>query len=298
MSKAPKSKKDVEKTESAKTEAAKTEAASETAAAETNNAQTQAEPAEGAADAKKILKKKSATAADETAAPKTTVQEAIEIALASAGTAVDASQEMQRLRADVQKLITGSRKSNMILFYATLLFILAGCGGIYGSLVFYQRSINDLNSVSKYNRDALQVFGDQITKLLEQGKGVSEALHASEHSVEEAKGAIEENSKLTKALASTQSALNAKLSAPSESEKVLAQVKQTVDELTAANRVIAQRLSDLASKPAPVAQAAPVAPKPAAPPAPKPKTSAEKPAPAKPKEAKVWTPPNNMIRYP
>ncbi|NDA48079.1 MAG: hypothetical protein EBY21_12585, partial [Alphaproteobacteria bacterium] len=259
MSKAPKAKKDVEKTD-----APPAEAVAETAAAEANSAQTSAEPAKDAADVKKLLKKKSAGAASE-AATKTTVQEAIEIALASAGTAVDASQEMQRLRADVQKLITGSRKSNMILFYATLLFIMAGCGGIYGSLVFYQRSINDLNSVSKYNRDALQVFGDQITKLLEQGKGVTEALHESEHSVEEAKAAIEENSKLTKALAATQTALNAKLSAPSESEKVLAQVKQSVDELTAANRVIAQRLSDLASRPAPVAQAAPAPAKPAPP---------------------------------
>jgi uncharacterized protein YukE len=293
MSKAPKPKKDADKAE-----VAKIESAAETPAAETNSAKASAETAEGAPEVKKLSKKKSSDAAAE-GTTKTTVQEAIEIALASAGTAVDASQELQRMRADMQKLIVSSRKSNLILFYATLLFIIAGCGGIYGSLVFYQRSINDLNSVSKYNRDALQVFGDQVTKLLEQGKNVNEALHESAHTVEAAKAAIEDNSKITKALSTTQTALNAKLSAPNESEKVLAQVKQSVDELTAANRVIAQRLSDLASKPAPVAQTTPP-PKPIAPPPPaaKPKTSAEKPAPAKPKEAKVWTPPNNMIRYP
>ncbi len=133
------------------------------------------EAAPPADDAPKAAKK--AKKADAEPQPiKAPIDEAIEIALASAGTAVDSAQEIQRLRTEVDALVSKGRRTNMILMYATLLLLIFGGTGLFGALVFYKRAYNEFEAVAKVNRDALLVFAGEINGLVATSKKIDESI--------------------------------------------------------------------------------------------------------------------------
>ena len=113
---------------------------------------TAAVPAEAAKPAEAPAVVAKASLAEETPAPeaakpkdvRSPLDEAIELALASASTAVDSAQEIQRLRGEVQTLIAGHNRNNKILIYAVLLILTIASGGVFGALVFYSAPIMNL----------------------------------------------------------------------------------------------------------------------------------------------------------
>ena len=93
------------------------------------------------AKAEAVAEKVKAAKSDAAAEPsKPRLDEAIELALAAAGTAVDSAQEIQRLRGEVGTFIQRNRRNNMILFFATVLILLCASVGVFGALVFYKHA--------------------------------------------------------------------------------------------------------------------------------------------------------------
>jgi hypothetical protein len=221
--------------------------------------------------------------------PKTPIEEAIELALASASTAVDSAQEIQRLRNEVQTIIAGSRRSNMILFYATILIIFFASIGLFGALVFYKRSYNEFEAVAKVNREALLAFAGEINGLVSTSKKVEESEKVSEQALSAANAQSEEIKKAIQGFTAAHNALAAKIPPAGAYDKPIATLKQAIDDLTAANKSISARLVDMQQAQIARDQAPP-------PPVEKPRAEAPKKPPKRNKS--VASRRDSLLRYP
>ena len=233
------------------------------------------------------LKKPDKTAEKE---PKAPIDEAIEIALAAASTAVDTAQEIQRLRGEVQGLIGGARRNNMILFYATLLILVFAGTGIFGALVFYKRAYNEFEAVAKVNREALIAFAGEINGLVAASKKIDEALKVSAQTLVATNAMNDEVKKNLQALTVAQNALAQKIPAANANDKSFAALQKGIDDLVNANKAMAMRIAEMQAK-----QAAPPPP-----PAPKP-TAQARPSPRQDAAARARTQAareRDMIRFP
>ncbi len=221
------------------------------------------------------------------------IEEAIELALASASTAVDSAQEIQRLRTEVQTIVKGSRRSNMILFYTTVLLIVAGSVGLFGSLVFYKRAYNEFEAVAKVNRDALLAFAGEINGLIATSKKIEEAVKSTERSLATTSAQSEELKKAMQGFTSAHNALTAKIPPAGAYDKPMATLKQSMDDLTVANKAITSRLAEMQQQAQAVREQAPPPPPP---PVEKPKVEAPK-KPANSTQS-VQSGRDSMISYP
>ncbi len=199
-------------------------------------------------DALKAKKAKKADAPVET--PKAPLDEAIELALASASTAVDSAQEIQRLRTEVQTLITGGRKTNMILLYASILLLVFGGCGLFGALVFYKRAYNEFEAVAKVNRDALLVFAGEVNGLVASSKKIDEAISKTTEFLAASNERSEEVKKSMAGFTAAHNTLIQKLSAPPPppDTKPVDALRQAVDELSKDSKAMSQRIAELAQK--------------------------------------------------
>ncbi len=189
--------------------------------------------------------------------PRSPIDEAIELALASASTAVDSAQEIQRLRSEVHGLIAGARRNNKILFYATMLILLVAGTGIFGSLVFYKRAYNEFEAVAKVNREALISFAGEINSLVAASTKIDEAVKSSNQALNGSAALTEEVKKNLQSLVVADTALAGKIPSMVSNEKALTALKQSIDELIASNKAIQMRLAEGALKAQPAAAASP-----------------------------------------
>lgn len=173
------------------------------------------------------------------------IEEAIELALASASTAVDSAQEIQRLRTEVQNIVKGARRSNMILFYTTIILIVAGSVGLFGSLVFYKRSYNEFEAVAKVNRDALLAFAGEINGLVATSSKIEEAVKSTERSLAASTAQADELKKAMQGFTGAHNALTAKIPPAGAYDKPMGALKQSMDELIAANKAITTKLAEM-----------------------------------------------------
>jgi hypothetical protein len=209
------------------------------------------EPAPAAAPAtspaKSLLARKVEKPVEQKSKPP--IDEAIEIALAAASTAVDSAQEIQRLRGEVQTLVQGSRRNNKILFYATFLILVFAGAGVFGSLVFFKRAYNEFEAVAKVNREALIVFAGEINGLVAASKKIDEALKASSQMTAANQALNEEVSKNLQALTLAQNALAQKIPPANLYDKSFSQLQKGIDELVNANKAMATRIAELQARP-------------------------------------------------
>lgn len=235
MSEAPK--KPAKKDEAAKA-APKTETAPEAAG------EGKASAAEVKADAigEKVKAAKSEAKAE---GGKPRLDEAIELALAAAGTAVDSAQEIQRLRGEVSTFINRNRRNNMILFYTTLLILVMGGVGVFGALVFYKRSLNEFEMMAKTNRDGLLAFAGEINALIATSKQMTETSKATMQALANVSVNAEELKKQMQTLQVSQNAMSAKVTLAANTDKTINAIKQGVDELQTAQKSLTTRLSEV-----------------------------------------------------
>lgn len=179
------------------------------------------------------------------ASPKTPIEEAIELALASASTAVDSAQEIQRLRNEVQTIVQGSRRANMILFYSTILVIVFSCIGLFSALVFYKRSYNEFDAVAKVNRDALLAFAGEINGLIQTSSKIEDSLKVSEQALATSGAQTDEIKQAIQGFTAAHNALTAKIPPANAYDKPIAALKQAIDDMTASNKGINARLIDM-----------------------------------------------------
>ena len=219
------------------------------------------------------------------------IEEAIELALASASTAVDSAQEIQRLRTEVQTIVKGSRRANMILFYTTIILIVAGSVGLFGSLVFYKRAYNEFEAVAKVNRDALLAFAGEINGLIATSKKIEEAVKSTERSLATTAAQSDELKKAMQGFTSAHNALTAKIPPAGAYDKPMAALKQSMDDLTIASKAISAKLAEVQQAQV-IREQAPPPP----PPVEKPKVEAPK-KPTNPTQS-VQSGRDGMISYP
>ena len=222
--------------------------------------------------------------------PRSPIEEAIELALSSASTAVDSAQEIQRLRTEVQNIVNGARRSSMILLYTTLILIVAGSVGLFGSLVFYKCSYNEFEAVAKVNRDALLVFAGEINGLVATSKKIEESVKSTERALATTTAQSEELKKAMQGFTAAHNALTAKIPPAGAYDKPMAALKQSMDDLIAANKAISTKLAEVQQAQVVREQAPPP------PPVEKPKVEAVK-KPVSPTQS-VQSGPDSMIRYP
>jgi len=251
--------------------------------------------APAAEDAKPAKKGKKAEA--EKPAAKAPIDEAIEIALASAGTAVDSAQEIQRLRAEVDTLVSKGRRTNMILMYATLLLLVFGGCGLFGALVFYKRAYNEFEAVAKVNRDALLVFAGEINGLVATSKKIDESIANTGTQLSTSTAQLEEVKKALAGFAAAQNNLAQKVAtpAPAPDMKPVENLKGAIDDLSAQTKALAAKVNDLAQRPAPTAAAASSAPRNLSPP---PAPVIRGPGAAQNGSSRRVSERDNMLRYP
>ena len=177
--------------------------------------------------------------------PRSPIEEAIELALSSASTAVDSAQEIQRLRTEVQTVVKGAHRSSMILLYTTLILIVAGSVGLFGSLVFYKRSYNEFEAVARVNRDALLTFAGEINGLVATSKKIEESVKSTERALATTTAQSEELKKAMQGFTGAHNALTAKIPPPGAYDKPMAALKQSLDDLAAANKAISTKLAEM-----------------------------------------------------
>ena len=233
--------------------------------------------------------RKPSTDAKPAPTPKTPIEEAIELALASASTAVDSAQEIQRLRNEVQTIITASKRSNMILFYSTILVIVFASAGLFGALVFYKRSYNEFEAVARVNRDALLAFAGEINGLVATGQKIEESVKVSEQALSSANAQSEEIKRAVQGFTAAHNALTAKIPPANAYDKPISALKQSIDDMTAANKAISARLTDMQQAQVAREQAPP-------PPVEKPKVETQRKPPKR--DQSVVSGRDSLIRYP
>ena len=173
------------------------------------------------------------------------LDEAIELALAAAGTAVDSAQEIQRLRGEVSNFINRNRRNNMILFYTTLLILVMGGVGVFGALVFYKRSLNEFEMMAKTNRDGLLAFAGEINALIATSKQMTETSKATMQALANVSADAQELKKQMQALQVSQNAMSAKVTLAANADKTINAIKQGVDDLQTAQKSLTTRLSEV-----------------------------------------------------
>lgn len=181
-------------------------------------------------------------------AGKPRLDEAIELALAAAGTAVDSAQEIQRLRSEVSSLITRNKRNNMILFYATLLILMVAGAGVFGALVFYKRSLNEFEMMAKTNRDGLLAFVGEINALTATSKQMTETSKATMQALANVSAGAEELKKQMQALQVSQNAMSAKVTLAANTDKTINAIKQSVDDVQLAQKGSNTRLQEIVAQ--------------------------------------------------
>lgn len=230
------------------------------------------------------------TKADSSKSP--AIEEAIEIALEAASTAVDSAQEIQRLRSESFKLITETRKSSRLLLYSsTLIFGLAAIA-VFGSLVYFKRAMNDLDLITKVNRDSLLIFAGEINGLISVGKKIDDTVKTSSEALQAITAVHADLSSRVLTLTSALAAANASIAKLAVQEKEFAGIRQSLDELSSATRSANARAIDArvsSTQQPPPAQI--FKPKPQ-------RQVTPRARPVSPARAAASVPRDNMIRYP
>jgi hypothetical protein len=219
------------------------------------------------------------------------IEEAIEIALEAASTAVDSALEIQRIRAESFKLITETRKSSRLLLYSAALIFLLAAVAVFGSLVYFKRAMNELDLITKVNRDALLVFSGEINGLVAVAKKIDGNVKSSSEALEAITISHADLAKQVQVLTIALNTASANITKLEAQEKRFADMKQSLDELSSATRSANARTVDLisaASRPAPSAPQA------------KTRVTVRPPVTARPNASRppAPAPSNSMIRYP
>ena len=120
---------------------------------------------------------------EEAKAPKSEIDESIQIALAAAGTATDAAMEIQRLRKQVHELVSGSRRTGTTLVSAGVFFLFCASIGLGIAVMFFFQAMNRFDSITNVNREALVAFAEEVNAFTAAATRVEGAATATEKKI-------------------------------------------------------------------------------------------------------------------
>jgi hypothetical protein len=176
---------------------------------------------------------------------KPSLDESIQLALASAGTAADASKEIQRLKKQVNDLVANNSRSNKVLLSTGVIFLFMASIALGVSVAFYFKAMNRFDSITNVNRDALMAFAEEVNAFTEAATRVEQAATASEKRLAALSAQQEEIKVAIQGDLANQQAIAAKLAENSETiNQMPAATRKVVDDLLASNKLIVGQVAD------------------------------------------------------
>ena len=173
------------------------------------------------------------------------LDETIQLALASAGTAADASKEIQRLKKQVNELVAGNSRSNKVLLSTGVIFLFMASVALGVSVAFYFKAMNRFDSITNINRDALMAFAEEVNAFTEAATRVEQAATASEKRLAALSTQQDEIKVAIQGDIANQQALIAKLSENTDTiNQMPAATRKIVDDLLAANKLVIGQVND------------------------------------------------------
>jgi len=173
------------------------------------------------------------------------IDESIQLALASAGTAADASKEIQRLKKQVNELVAGNSRSNKVLLGTGVIFLFMASIALGVSVAFYFKAMNRFDSITNVNRDALMAFAEEVNAFTEAATRVEQAANATEKRLAALSEQQEEIKVALQGDLTNQKAIEAKLV---ENGEIINQMppatRKIVDDLLASNKLIVGQVAD------------------------------------------------------
>jgi DNA repair exonuclease SbcCD ATPase subunit len=173
------------------------------------------------------------------------LDESIQLALASAGTAADASKEIQRLKKQVNDLVAGNSRSNKVLLGTGVIFLFMASIALGVSVAFYFKAMNRFDSITNVNRDALMAFAEEVNAFTEAATRVEQAANASEKRLAALSTQQDEIKVALQGDLANQQAIQAKLTENSDTiNQMPAATRKIVDDLLASNKLIIGQVAD------------------------------------------------------
>lgn len=173
------------------------------------------------------------------------IDESIQLALASAGTAADASKEIQRLKKQVNELVAGNSRSNKVLLSTGVIFLFMASIALGVSVAFYFKAMNRFDSITNVNRDALMAFAEEVNAFTEAATRVEQAANASEKRLAALSVQQDEIKVALQGDMANQQAIEAKLVENSDIiNQMPAATRKIVEDLLASNKLIVGQVSD------------------------------------------------------
>ena len=173
------------------------------------------------------------------------LDESIQLALASAGTAADASKEIQRLKKQVNDLVAGNSRSNKVLLGTGVIFLFMASVALGVSVAFYFKAMNRFDSITNVNRDALMAFAEEVNAFTEAATRVEQAASASEKRLAALSSQQDEIKAAIQGEIANQNAIEAKLVENTETiNQMPAATRKIVEDLLASNKLIVGQVSD------------------------------------------------------
>jgi hypothetical protein len=179
------------------------------------------------------------------AKPLPSIDESIQLALASASTAADASKEIQRLKKQVNDLVIGNSRSNKVLLGTGVIFLFMASVALGVSVAFYFKAMNRFDSITNVNRDALMSFAEEVNAFTEAATRVEQAATASEKRLAALSEQQEQIRLAIQSDLTNQQTLQTKLSENSDAiTQIPAATRKMVDDLLASNKVLIGQFGD------------------------------------------------------
>ena len=173
------------------------------------------------------------------------LDESIQLALASAGTAADASKEIQRLKKQVNDLVAGNSRSNKVLLGTGVIFLFMASIALGVSVAFYFKAMNRFDSITNVNRDALMAFAEEVNAFTEAATRVEQAANASEKRLSALSMQQDEIKVALQGDIANQQAIQAKLTENSDTiNQMPAATRKIVEDLLASNKLIVGQVGD------------------------------------------------------
>lgn len=200
------------------------------------------EAGEGA-DQDKVKAK--AAGKDGTKAKAPSIEEAIQLALATAETTAEASKDVNKIKKQVAELVAGASRSNKLLISTGVIFLFMASIALGISVAFYFKAMNRFDSMTNVNRDALMAFAEEVNAFTTAASRVEKAASELEKRLAALMAQQEEIKALMQGDLANQQAIQGKIAENSEAMNNMQEAtRKIIEDLVASNKLVVAQIAD------------------------------------------------------
>lgn len=190
-------------------------------------------------------KKAKAAGKDSAKAKAPSIEEAIQLALATAETTAEASSDVNKIKKQVTELVAGASRSNKLLISTGVIFLFMASIALGISVAFYFKAMNRFDSMTNVNRDALMAFAEEVNAFTTAASRVEKAASESEKRLAALMAQQEEIKALMQGDLANQQAIQGKIAENSEAMNNLPEAtRKIIEDLVASNKLVVAQVAD------------------------------------------------------